>query len=165
MSLRQSAGVPPSNGTRACLHSSIERRSHDSQPQPLILPIGTTHRQEQECWLRLTWTRRFSPDAYEEAAIQAQIDRMQEGMWSSEVDMKSALRARGYHVDGPLGELYRHVWQMKSERTQQVFDISGNNRVIDPNKDSFKAVARRNKDGEIESEMVHWSHDPSTAPV
>jgi hypothetical protein len=99
----------------------------------------------------------------EVAAVQNEIDRLNNGIWDSEVSMKSALRSPGYSVQGPLGEAFRAAWDNKGSRTIAAgYNIGGKNRVIDRNGNARKATARFDAEGNIVAQEVPW-HQNNTS--
>ena len=78
------------------------------------------------------------------AAIQTDIDRLKSGTWGSEQEMKAALRSPGYHVDGAIGQLYRHEWEAKTQRTLNTGVTIGNNRVVNKDGDHPRVAVKRN---------------------
>src|SRR5436309_12981525 len=95
----------------------------------------------------------------EVAAIQNEIDRLNQGVWTSETERNASLRSPGYHTEGPIGRLFQHAWEQKCIRTQEAgYSLLGNNRVVDNHGDHHAAVAFKDADGNIQVESRDFSN-------
>src|SRR5438552_5266566 len=86
------------------------------------------------------------------AAIHNHIDtHLNQGVYTSMTEVKADIRHPGYHLRGPLGELFRHAIDMKEARTTAsgVSLASDSNRVVDIHGDHSAAVAFKDADGNI----------------
>src|SRR5438093_984796 len=95
--------------------------------------------------------------AEEELVLQHMIDRMQTGTWTSQTEMNAAMRHFGSFTDGPMGDMYRHAWHQKGERTQAtgVSILPEGSRVSDIYPATAQqAAAVRNADGSYDVGVI-----------
>jgi hypothetical protein len=100
----------------------------------------------------------------ERAAIDMHLNSLREGIFSSQAEMNAALRHPSYHMHGSLGALSRALWEAKATRTQQHYDISGGNRVVDPDGGYMSAAATHRADGSIDSGLTSLDAPTGRSP-
>src|SRR5213594_3898105 len=82
---------------------------------------------------------------------------MQTGTWTSQTEMNAAMRHFGSFTDGPMGDMYRHAWHQKGERTQAtgVSILPEGSRVSDIYPSTAQqAAAVRNDDGTYQVGLI-----------
>src|SRR5687767_1891134 len=87
----------------------------------------------------------------ERAAIELHVESLKSGIFGSQAELRTAVRHPAQHLEGPLGDFARALFDSKAERTQTEFDISGNNRVLNNSNNHKSAAAVKNLDGRIDA--------------
>src|SRR5438105_2667209 len=90
------------------------------------------------------------------AAIERDLEKLNEGIFSSETEIRAAISKPGYFAEGPMGRLYRNAFEQKAARTQEAgFRIEGDNKAsnIYP-ATAQRAGAVRNPDGTIDLGII-----------